>query len=609
MNDSSHQSPANRAPNDASRLKQLIHTFKLVSQHQTGRLDTLPERILSPLKLKSWLRASMLLGFAPYVFLLLLIIVQREAPQFFDARRIWYYRLFPSVLVIYILLIYPIIQHWLNHILGQMQALLPSPEVYNRLCLQVRQFNQRQEIFVFWLGLVFGLLVLQPWQQSIFALDWLWSLSAYGLLYGLLSWLLYYVIVTTRELAEALSLAQSLRVLQQGVLSPMLRWSLGLLFLFFGGIFLAILFMRPGNIFTSDRLLLNSIVLLSLVTIFLQSGISRKFLAEFRILRTLILLATLILVGTFGYHRLEGWTLLDGLYMTIITMTTIGYGEIKPLSEFGRIFTIFLGLASVGIGGYAISTMAAFIVEGDFQRLLRGSKMDKEIAKLKDHIILCGVGSVGNQIASELFKTGTPFVAVDADESALSHLQRLGDVLCITGDATTDEPLRLAGVERAKGLIVALRDDKDNAFVILSARTLNPNLRIVARLVEEENAEKLRRVGADEIVSPDNIGGMRMASVMIRPTVVTFLDEMLNVSGQTLRIEEIHLEANSAFVGKTLGQADINRKTGLLVVAIRRQAGDYHFTPQADTLLQAQDTLIVMGHMEQVYTFRQLNAG
>lgn len=319
-----------------------------------------------------------------------------------------------------------------------------------------------------------------------------------------------------------------------------------------------------------------------------------------RLLSAITIILIVIGSGTIGYALLEDWSVVDSLYMTIITMTTVGYGEIRPLSEAGRLFTIGLIITSIGIAGYVFSALTAFIVEGEVRRIFRGRKMDKQISKLKNHIILCGMGRTGLHIAEEFVRNNTPFVVIEQDPEALEEAEHIPNLLYLQHDATQDETLLAAGVKQARGLVTTLSEDKDNVFVVLCARSLNPELRIISRLVEEKNTELLHKAGADQIVSPDAIGGMRMASVMLRPTVVSFLDEMLRVTGQSLRMEEIRVDDFPALLDRSLGEINIRRRTGTLVVAIKSQQHGYQFNPGAQTLLHSGDILIVMGTEEQL---------
>jgi voltage-gated potassium channel len=286
--------------------------------------------------------------------------------------------------------------------------------------------------------------------------------------------------------------------------------------------------------------------------------------------------------------------------MTIITMTTVGFGETYPLSEHGRIFTIALIVMSLGIVGYVFSTLTSFVVEGEIRRIILERKMDKQIAKLKDHVILCGLGRTGIYIAEELQRANTPFVVIEHDDKALEALSRFRDVLYLQREATEDETLLLAGIKQAKGLITALGEDKDNVFVVLCARSLNPELYIIARLVEDKYEHHLRKAGANQIVAPDAIGGVRMASMMLRPTVVEFLDEMFRVTGQTLRIEEKLVNEFPTLHNRSLGEVNIRKRTGALILAIKSHQYGYQFNPGASTVLHENDILIVVGTEEQV---------
>lgn len=321
------------------------------------------------------------------------------------------------------------------------------------------------------------------------------------------------------------------------------------------------------------------------------------------------LLALIVVVGSFGYYALFGFGLVDALYMTVITLSTVGFGEIGgDLSSGARLYTVGLIFCSIGTAGYSISTLAAFIVEGELTKIIRGRRMDKRIAEIREHMIICGGGPAAAAIVEEFLKTRTPFVLAEKDETKIERLKNLGDLLPLVGDPTENETLLLAGVERARGLLTAMDDDKDNVFVALTAHSLAPSLRIVAQAVEKENAVKLTNAGANEVVSTDAIGGMRMASVMIRPSVVTFLDKML-LMDDTLRLEEATVAGESPIAGNTIGEADLGAKTGTLLVALRPGGGDYQFNPAENTTLATGDTLVVMGTQNQLVQLREMAGG
>ena len=515
----------------------------------------------------------------------------------------WHSLIYP-LMTVYLLLLPPRIRQQLCGAVEEFQPLLPAPERGEQLFFQSLALRRRYEWLSFLLGAATGIFLLRPWDFGTPSIA-LYALLVGGLNFGLLGWFIYSSLRATRFLTLLHNRIRGLDV-QTRALVTLSRWSLFIGLTLAGGVILGILSISvQGKFLIVDIFTYGGLV--AIATFFFLRGASSasSLVTQFRILKAIVLLFVVALLGTVGYYYLEGWNLLDGLYMTIITMTTIGYGEVAPLSKAGRLFTIFLSLTSVGIAGYTVSAVAAFIMEGEFQQFMRGRKMRKEIDRLRNHIILCGAGRVGLQTAIEFHKTNTPFVVVDQDREAIEEILRLGEIPYMVGDATKDETLLLAGIERAKGVVVALCDDKDNAFVALSARSLNPDLRIVARLSDEENAAKLRKVGADDVVSTNVLGGLRLASLMIRPSVVTFLDEMLRVTGQILRLEETLLQDGDGLVGKSLMEADIGRKTGLLVVAIKGRDNSYHFNPGGSTRLNSGDTLIVLGTSEQVAVLRK----
>lgn len=325
-----------------------------------------------------------------------------------------------------------------------------------------------------------------------------------------------------------------------------------------------------------------------------------------RLIRAALVFGGVVVLGVAGYLLIEPeYGLLDAIYMTVITVASVGYGEVHPLDQGGRIFTIFLIFAGSGTLLYGISTATAFVVEGELKDLLRRRRMEKRIAALRSHHIVCGVAGAGRYAAEELIRTQRPVVVIDTDEMRCGSLAGQDRLAWIAGDPTSSEVLRAAGIDRAAGLVSALETDKDNVFAVLTARDLNATMRIVALAVEPESDHKLRVAGANEVVLPNMIGGMRVASVLIRPTVVTFLDSMLRDRSQTLRVEEAPLPAGSPSVGRAIEELAAIRENRVLVVALRRAAsGVTEFNPPSATALGAGDTLLVMGEVAAIGRLR-----
>ena len=324
-----------------------------------------------------------------------------------------------------------------------------------------------------------------------------------------------------------------------------------------------------------------------------------------RLVIAFVALIIVFVIGVAGYLIIEKWTLVEACFMTVITLATVGYGETRPLSVPGRVFTIFLIIGGYGILMYAVSSFTAFLVEGELKDILRRKKMQKKISELNGHYIICGADTTGSFIIEEMFKTKKEFVVIEKDKTIVNTLVEKG-LLVREGDATHDETLIDAGIKRARGLISALPSDKDNLFVVLTAKVLNPNLRIIAKAIEEESAGKLRKAGADATVSPNYIGGLRMVSEMIRPAVVSFLDTMLREKGSTIRVEDVEVVPLSSFIGKTLEELKIPQKVNLIVVAIKHPDGSYEFNPKAASRLEEGYSLIVMGEIDQVERLREL---
>lgn len=312
------------------------------------------------------------------------------------------------------------------------------------------------------------------------------------------------------------------------------------------------------------------------------------------------LLVFILCAGVLGYHYIEGWSLFDAFYMTVITLATVGYGETHPLTLPGRMFTIFLILGGMSIIFYALTEITTFVVEGEMTGFLRRSRMNRHISKLKNHYILCGAGKSGVHVLNELRKTGRNCVVIEKDPAKVKNL--LSErVPVVEGEATEDQVLRLAGIDRAAGLVTALPSDKDNLFVVITARGLNPKIRIVSKVDEITSREKFLRSGANTAVSSTFIGGMRMASELIRPTTVSFLDTML-YGTPSLRVEEVHVGSTSRYIGSTLGTCDAIQQSGVVLVSIKdgTTKEGFRFNPPAETRLRAGDTLIIIGDRTQV---------
>lgn len=327
-----------------------------------------------------------------------------------------------------------------------------------------------------------------------------------------------------------------------------------------------------------------------------------------RLLGVLAMLAGCLAAGTAGYRLIEGWSLLDSLFMTVITVGTVGYGETHPLSRAGQIFTIFLILGGIGLFTYGFSTMAAIIIEGDLSEAFRRRRMEKDIAKLSNHYVVCGAGHTGGVICAELKKTGRAFVVVDRDAATIAkQAERLGaEFLHIVGDGTEDEVLRRAGVERAAGVFAVLASDQDNAFVVLSAKGLNPKARVLACQKTLGVREKLMRSGADGVVDPEFIGGLRLASEMIRPVTVGFLDSMLREKGTHVRFDEVTVPAGSSFVGKAMSEVKGSGGDAPLLVAVVPAGADrYEINPPPSRVIADGDRLVLIGETEAIAGLRR----
>ncbi|MCX8031708.1 MAG: potassium channel protein [Thermodesulfovibrionales bacterium] len=316
-----------------------------------------------------------------------------------------------------------------------------------------------------------------------------------------------------------------------------------------------------------------------------------------KLLVAALLILLIITFGTIGYMVIEGWAFLDSLYMTVITLTTVGYREIHELSKKGIIFTMLIIITGTGTVLYALSVGAKIIIEGELQEIFGRRKMEKQIKELKKHYIICGYGRMGKIICKELENKGLKLVVIEKNPEAIDNKT---SSLFIKGDATKDEVLRQAGIEKASGLISVLPSDAENLYVVLSARELNPSLFIVARAGEDGSEQKLLRAGADRVVSPYYIGGIRIAHTVLKPAVVDFIEFATKSGNIDLQMEEILIHKDSEIAGLTLDKCGIGRELGIIIVAIKRSSGDMVFNPTFKTNIKAGDTLIAVGEVSRL---------
>jgi voltage-gated potassium channel len=328
-----------------------------------------------------------------------------------------------------------------------------------------------------------------------------------------------------------------------------------------------------------------------------------------RLFLPLTLVLAVVLVGTLGYYALwyPGGTWLDALFMTVTTITTIGYGEVRPLTSAGRLLTMALAFVGIGSLFYTLGAMMEYLVSARMADPRGWRTMERRIESLQGHVIVAGLGRVGRQAARELAEAQRPFVAVDPGEAAVHHAEDRG-YLFLRGDATEDGVLERAGVRRAGGLIVTTSHDATNMYIVLSARVLNPDLYIVSRAVDEASVTKLTRAGANRAISPYAIGGHRLAHLILNPAVVDFFETALRKGNEALAIEDIAVPAWSPGAGKTLETLDIRRATGATVLAILRD-GTPLVGPPGELVLSAGDHLLALGTGEQLLRLEQLVSG
>jgi voltage-gated potassium channel len=321
----------------------------------------------------------------------------------------------------------------------------------------------------------------------------------------------------------------------------------------------------------------------------------------------LIAFFIVLVVGTLGYQLLEGWNFIDSLFMTVITITTVGFREVGgPLSTSGKIFTIFLIFSGFGVAALALSHLTSLIIKGELNQIWGKLRMDHEIKKLSGHYIIAGFGRTGHVIAQHLIEKKTPFVVIDINEAVLFKLKEIG-ILGVYGDAAEEETLKKAGIEKAKGLVTVVSNDAANAFSIMSALELNPKLTVIARALDSQNIRKLKIAGAHRVIAPYELGGLRIAQAVTHPHVADFIDVVEDVRAKHIEIADVLITKGSRLAGQVLN-SDLMRSANVIVVGIRRSGDttDFEFHPKATTQIKANDHMIIMGPsdaIEKVHEF------
>jgi voltage-gated potassium channel len=321
---------------------------------------------------------------------------------------------------------------------------------------------------------------------------------------------------------------------------------------------------------------------------------------------SILLLFVVVSLGVTGYMFISGDSFIDSLYFTIITMTTVGFGELHPLNDSEKLFTIFLILISISVYGYSVTALTEYLANGKILQRLKNKKVQKKIKNLKNHTIVCGYGRNGKQAVSKLKKFNMPCVVIEKDKELIEELEQ-SNVLFIEGDATDDEAIKKASLESAKSLITALPSDADNLFVVLSARQINNKFTIISRASNESSYNKLKIAGATNIIMPDKIGGDHMASLVVTPDIVEFVDRLTISDDDSANLEELSInDLPSELMGKTILDLDLRRQTGCTVIGFKTSEDEYIVNPDPNTILNPNSHLIVLGRPNQIEKLREV---
>lgn len=326
-----------------------------------------------------------------------------------------------------------------------------------------------------------------------------------------------------------------------------------------------------------------------------------------RFLLPLYLLISITIIGTVGYQIICGYPLVDAFYMTIITVATVGFEEVHPLDMYGKIFTALLVMISFGIFAYAVTSVTRFVFDGEFNKIFKNRKLNETIQKLNHHVIICGYGRNGRQAAQVLKRHKQRFIVIEKSAELTNTMQHKYSDLVINADATLDEVLLKAGIMRARALITTLPVDADNLFIVLTARNLNPNLTIISRASEDNSDTKLKIAGANNVIMPDRVGGAHMASLVMKPDVVEFIDHLVGQEGDSVNMEEISFEnIPERLRHKTLKDLEIRNKSGANIIGFKTATGEYIINPAADTKIIPDAKIFVLGNAEQIIKLKEL---
>jgi len=316
----------------------------------------------------------------------------------------------------------------------------------------------------------------------------------------------------------------------------------------------------------------------------------------------IIVLLSMLLMGTIGFHYLEGWGFLESFYATVVTLSTVGYGDFLPRSKEGMLFTVFLIIVGVGTMLYTIGLVTETMIEGRLKIIMGRGRLEKMIKKMNNHYIICGCGRIGSLICRELAGEKVDFVVIDNNQEVIQKIEEEGFVY-LRGDATHEKTLLAAGIKTAKGIVCVLSTDAENLYVILTARELNPGIFILSRSEGEESEQRLLRAGANRVESPYMMGGMRMAMAILRPAMLDFVEITTMRQSLELRMDEISMCEGSSYIGKSLEDSNIRQKFGLIVVAVKKESGKMIFNPVAKYVIENNDKLIALGEADNINQF------